>query len=163
MPTRISLRRVGASTGKKAALPTTWAELLELATRRLGLETPAQRIFDEQGDEYDTGDIDLIKEHDVLYVSCGDEFAPSAASAVVSPPPATADAAAADAGALFSRGHTTAADVRRRSMGTDGLRLTVDEWRQQRLASHHGQQRALPERKQREDSRREAEATGVGA
>jgi len=80
MPTRIALRRVGEPTGKKAALPATMSELLELATKKLELSTPAQRIFSEQGDEYDAEDIGLIGVDDVLYVSCGEAFATRAAA-----------------------------------------------------------------------------------
>ena len=53
MPTRITLRRVGAKVGKKSVLPASMAELLELATIKLDLTSPARRIFSEQGDEYD--------------------------------------------------------------------------------------------------------------
>jgi len=45
MATRVSLRRVGGTTAKKAALPATMAELLELATTKLALESPATRVF----------------------------------------------------------------------------------------------------------------------
>ena len=45
MPLRLTLRRIGASTGKKAALPASMADLLELATRKLEL-APAFRNTD---------------------------------------------------------------------------------------------------------------------
>ena len=78
MPTRITLRRVGKHVGKKAALPGTMAELLELATKKLDLEVPAKCIFSEEGDAYDADDVELIGADDVLYVSCGEAFAPPA-------------------------------------------------------------------------------------
>ena len=45
MALRVALRRVGAETGKKAALPASMAELLELVTTKLQLASPAKRIF----------------------------------------------------------------------------------------------------------------------
>ena len=77
MPTRIALRCVGSTYGMKAALPATMSELLDLATSKLGLTSPARRIFAEDGDEYD--DIGLIGKDEVLYVSCGEDYAPPAA------------------------------------------------------------------------------------
>ena len=53
----ITLRGAGEPTGKKAALPATMAELLQLATAKLELGSNAQR---EQGDEYDADDVGLI-------------------------------------------------------------------------------------------------------
>ena len=57
---RVALRRVGAYTGKKAALPPSMPELLDLAKSKLELASPATRIFSADGDEYDAGDIGLI-------------------------------------------------------------------------------------------------------
>ena len=54
------------------------AELLELATKKLDLEVPAKCIFSEEGDAYDADDVELIGADDVLYVSCGEAFAPPA-------------------------------------------------------------------------------------
>ena len=75
MTTRITLRQVGAMVGKKAVLPASWAGLLKLATAKLDLASPAQRIFSEQGDEYDEYVLELIGTDEVLYVSCGEDFA----------------------------------------------------------------------------------------
>ena len=74
MSTRITIRRVGAVTGKKVALPASVAELLELATSKLELPSAAQRIFSEQGDEYDADAFELICMDEVLYVSSGEDF-----------------------------------------------------------------------------------------
>ena len=57
------------------------AELLELATIKLDLTSPARCIFSEQGDEYDADSMDLIGMDEVLYVSCGENFAPPVALA----------------------------------------------------------------------------------
>ena len=76
MPTRITLRCVGAKVGKEAVLPASMAELLELATIKLDLTSAARRIFSEQGDEYDEDGMDLIGTDEVLYVSCGESFVP---------------------------------------------------------------------------------------
>lgn len=83
MPTRITLRRVGAKVGKKAVLPASMAELLELATIKLDLTSPARCIFSEQGDEYDADSMDLIGMDEVLYVSCGENVVPPEAPNVV--------------------------------------------------------------------------------
>ena len=48
MPTRISLRRVGASTGKLMAVPDSLAELLENATKKLKLPSDAKSIRTEK-------------------------------------------------------------------------------------------------------------------
>ena len=55
MPTRITLRLMGAANGKKASLPigATLADLLALATTKLALPQPAKRVFDASGDELD--------------------------------------------------------------------------------------------------------------
>ena len=55
MPTRITLRLMGAANGKKASLPigATMADLLALATTKLALPQPAKRVFDASGDELD--------------------------------------------------------------------------------------------------------------
>ena len=75
MARRIRLRYIGASTGKIAELPTTIAELLDLATKKLKLTVAAARVFAEDGDEYDNDGIHLIQQDDLLYVSCGEDFA----------------------------------------------------------------------------------------
>ena len=90
MGRRITLRRIGADTGKKAALPATMPDLLEVATTKLQLAAPAKRIFSADGDEYDADDLDLIETDDVLYVSCGEYFVPHAAS--IEQPPASSGA-----------------------------------------------------------------------
>ena len=54
---RITLRRVGELTGKKAAMQASMAELLQVATTKLALASPATRIFASTGDEYDADDI----------------------------------------------------------------------------------------------------------
>ena len=87
MATRVSLRRVGSTVGKKAALPATLDALLELATSKLGLTSPARRIFAEDGDEYDAEDVQLISKDDVLYVSCGEDFGPPTAEPAPNAPP----------------------------------------------------------------------------
>eukprot|EP00966_Prymnesium_polylepis_P245045 5667912-Prymnesium_polylepis.1 len=94
MPTRISLRRVGGNTAKKAALPATMAELLELATKKLELQSPASRVFAADGGEYDADDLELIEKDDVLWVSCGEDFVvptalgqPADTCTPVEPPP----------------------------------------------------------------------------
>jgi hypothetical protein len=53
MTTRVSLRRVGAVTGKLAGCPDTLAELLALATKKLKLDETAIQIFTSAGDEID--------------------------------------------------------------------------------------------------------------
>ena len=84
MPTRVSLRRVGAPVGKIVALPATMEELLELATRKLGLASRATRVFSERGDEYEESeDLTLVVADEVLFVSCAEEFVPAAAVASV--------------------------------------------------------------------------------
>jgi len=77
MPTRISLRLMGAANGKKASLPigATMADLLALATTKLALPQPAKRVFDASGDELDDDeDVALVTTDNVLYVSCGEDF-----------------------------------------------------------------------------------------
>ena len=77
MPTRITLRLMGAANGKKASLPigATMADLHALATTKLALPQPAKRVFDASGDELDDdGDVALVTTDDVLYVSCGEDF-----------------------------------------------------------------------------------------
>ena len=66
MPTRISLRRVGETTGKKAGLPGSFAELLEVATIKLDLASPATRLFASDGDVYDADDFELISADEIL-------------------------------------------------------------------------------------------------
>ena len=82
----IMLRRVGAMAGEKVALPASVAELLELARKELDLTSPARRVFSEQGDEYDMEDlvkhgVQCVGVDRVLYVSCGENFAPPVALA----------------------------------------------------------------------------------
>ena len=78
MPTRLSLRRVGASVGKLAL-----SELLDLATRKLKLPTRASNIYTATGDEVDEDDdVLLLREDELLYVSCGEPFSPPEAAAV---------------------------------------------------------------------------------
>ena len=72
--TRVSLRYAGEVVGKKAALPASFEELLELATQKLQLLSPAKRIFSSDGDEYDADGLDLIHLDDILYVTCGENF-----------------------------------------------------------------------------------------
>ena len=60
MATRIAIRRVGDTTGKKVGLPGSFAELLLIATSKLGLASPASRVFAADGDEYDADDFELI-------------------------------------------------------------------------------------------------------
>eukprot|EP00966_Prymnesium_polylepis_P315746 7295386-Prymnesium_polylepis.1 len=62
---RVALRRVGQPTGKPALLPATLEELLALATKKLGLEAAASRVFSERGDEYDADDLELIAPDEV--------------------------------------------------------------------------------------------------
>ena len=83
MPTRVSLRRMGAPTGKLAALPESMTDLLALATRKLNLASPATRIFSAGGDEFeDDDDLALMKEDEVIFVSCGEEYSHAAAPSV---------------------------------------------------------------------------------
>lgn len=82
MPTRVSLRRVGSLTGKLAAAPGSRSDLLELATKKLQLASPATRIFTASGDELDDDDdVLLLREDEVVYVSCGEDFSPAVAAA----------------------------------------------------------------------------------
>ena len=74
---RVALRRVGADTGKKVRLPASIAELLELATSKLELPSPATNIFFKDGDQCD--DLELIDSEELLYISCGEPFAPPSA------------------------------------------------------------------------------------
>jgi hypothetical protein len=91
MPTRVSLRRVGDIGGKLAAVPESLAELLALATKKLKLDTPASRIFTSSADELDDDDdVQLLREDEVLYVSCGEDFMPPTAVPVAAEPPAPA-------------------------------------------------------------------------
>ena len=78
MRTRVSLRLVGSATGKLAAAPDTLGELLEVATEKLQLSSPATRVFASSGDEIDNDDVQLIREGEVLYVSSGEDFRPPA-------------------------------------------------------------------------------------
>ena len=86
---KIYLRKVGSSAGKVAAKPATFSELLAVATRKLDLAAPATRIFSTNGDEYEADDYGLIEKDEILYISCGSDFVPpaatQAASSVVAP------------------------------------------------------------------------------
>ena len=63
-------------------------ELLALATRKLNLDAPATRIFTSGGDEMDDDDaVQLIRDEEVLYVSCGEDFGPTTAVLVAAAPP----------------------------------------------------------------------------
>ena len=87
MPTRLSLRRVGALTGKLAPAPGSLAGLLELATAKLKLASQATKVYTAAGDELDEDDdVLLLREDDVLYFSCGEPFTPPNAAAVTPPP-----------------------------------------------------------------------------
>ena len=87
----VQLRRVGATHGKVAKLPATMAELLVLAATKLGPDFPAQRIFNERGDEYDDEDgVELIQQDEVIYVSCGEDFPTAESAAFSTPLPAAA-------------------------------------------------------------------------
>lgn len=75
--TRLSLRRVGALTGKLAAAPGSLADLLALATKKLKLASPATRLFASSGDELeDDDDVLLLRDEEVVYISCGEEYYP---------------------------------------------------------------------------------------
>ena len=72
---RVSVRRVGSLTGKLAAAPESLAALLALATKKLKLDKPASHIFTASGDEFDDNDdVLLLREDEVVYVSCGEDF-----------------------------------------------------------------------------------------
>jgi len=104
MPTRVSLRRVGADVGKVACAPNSLAELLALATRKLQLDGPATRIFTSTGDELDDDDdVQLIREDEVLFASCGEAFCTQQV-----PPPTAMDGDVVAAAVLGEFG--TAAD-----------------------------------------------------
>jgi len=78
MAKRVSLRRIGGTGGKLAALPETLADLLALASTKLKLS--AMRIFTTAGDELDDdGDLALLDTGEVLYVSAGEDFSSAAA------------------------------------------------------------------------------------
>jgi len=82
---RVSLRRVGASAGRKVMLPASVPDLLTLATSKLELSSPATKIFFADGDECGADDLELIATDDIMYVSCGETFcAPSAGPPVAS-------------------------------------------------------------------------------
>ena len=89
---RVSVRRVGSLTGKLAAAPESLAALLALATKKLKLDKPASRIFTASGDELDDDDdVLLLREDEVVYVSCGEDFSPPAAPAAEPAPPPFAE------------------------------------------------------------------------
>ena len=52
MTTCVRLLRVGASTGKLAAVPDSLAALLEVASKKLKLATAATTIYTAVGDEF---------------------------------------------------------------------------------------------------------------
>ena len=84
--TRLSLRRVGALTGKLAAAPGSLSELLALATKKLKLASSATRLFASSGDELeDDDDVLLLREEEVVYVSCGEDFSPPTMAPSMSP------------------------------------------------------------------------------
>ena len=81
MPTRVSLRRVGSLTKKLAALPDSRAALLQLATTKFKLTSPATRIFTANGEELDDDDdVLLLRDDEAVYISCGEDFSPPAAA-----------------------------------------------------------------------------------
>ena len=85
---RVSLRRVGEASGCIAKLPESFSELLATADTKL-LKQPgsslAKRVFAASGDEILEDDFELIEHDDVLYVSCGEEWAAPPAAAVSRP------------------------------------------------------------------------------
>jgi len=96
MTTRIALRRNGEKSGVHAALPSSLADLLNLATVKLKLPSPASRVFSAAGDEFD--DIKLIEKDDVLHITCGEDLAPhleacAASCAAAAAPTAVPEAA----------------------------------------------------------------------
>jgi uncharacterized protein YjbI with pentapeptide repeats len=60
------------TTGRVILVPKKFVELLQLATQKLTLRTPATRLFNRHGGEVD--EIELIQNDDVLFVSCGEDF-----------------------------------------------------------------------------------------
>ena len=91
MPKRISIRRVGASTGKLMAVPDSLAELLENATKKLKLPSGAKSIRTEKGDEVeDDADVALLRDDEVVFVLCGEEEFPLPGAAAAEPGPSAA-------------------------------------------------------------------------
>ena len=89
MTTRLSVRRVGALTGKLVAAPDSLSGLLALATRKLKLTSSATRLFISSGDELeDDDDVLLLRDEEVVYVSCGEDFSPPIAAATAAAEPA---------------------------------------------------------------------------
>ena len=81
MLSRVSLRRVGASSGKLVRVPDTLAELLQHATEKLSLQSPATAIVNTAGDELD--DLELLMPDEVVE-------SPPPLEVGRSPPPLTA-------------------------------------------------------------------------
>ena len=100
--TKVSLRRLGAPTGKLIKKPDSWAALLEQGSRILGDGTPAARIFIESGDEID--DLELVESGDILYVSSGADWFPpvDVVSSTSAAPDGSCSAAGAAAGVCFA-------------------------------------------------------------
>ena len=69
---RITIRKVGETTGCMIVQPESFEELLQLATERLALIKPAVALFAATGDEI--VDYDVIMPGDIVYVSSGEQF-----------------------------------------------------------------------------------------
>ena len=83
---RVSLRLNGEESGIVIRLPATFGELLGEADRRLvsekrGGDARAKRVFTAASDEVLKTDYDLIVENEVLYISCGEDWAAARTSA----------------------------------------------------------------------------------
>ena len=64
---RLFIRRVGTSTGAMAKLPESYGELLQVASAKLGLPTPATLCFASTGDVIDEDAFELVDDEDVVY------------------------------------------------------------------------------------------------
>ena len=64
---KLYIRRVGASTGAMAKLPESYGELLQVASTKLGLPTPATQCFAATGDVIDEDAFELVDDGDVVY------------------------------------------------------------------------------------------------
>ena len=93
---RVTLRRMGATSGKLIRRPESWEGLLDQA-RKL-LDVSSVRIFVASGDEVE--DFDLIEDGDVVYVS---EGAPSPTAAVKLTPRAEVPPQSSPEGACDTR------------------------------------------------------------